>query len=295
MLQADGLRFQKDVLLRKTRRMPAPGQVSVREGDLVSPETIVARGTVLNPEIHEVRIHAQLDIDPTEIEKYMLKTAGDDVKKDEIIAIHRSFFGRYTKVCRSPIDGIIESLSKSSGRVLIRGKPIPVDVRAYVPGRVVDTIPNEGAVIECQASIIQGVFGIGGETVGELIMAVNEPDETLPAELISPKHKAKVIAGGSFVTIDAIRRAARSGVHGIISGGMDQKDLTDFLGYEMGVGITGREKAGLTLILTEGFGVHPMEEGVFNLLKSHQGKQVSIDGSTQIRTRMLRPEIIIPE
>lgn len=295
MLQVNGLRFQKDVLLRKTRRMPARGQVLVREGDLVSPETIVAKGTVFNPEIREVRIHAQLDVDPTEIEKYMLKTAGDDVKKDEIIAIHRSFFGRYTKVCRSPIDGIIESLSKSSGRVLIRGKPIPVEVKAYVPGRVVETIPDEGAVIECKASTIQGMFGIGGETVGELTIAVNEPDETLSTELISEKHKAKVIAGGSFVTIDAIRKAAKLGVHGIISGGMDQKDLTDFLGYEMGVGITGREKAGLTLILTEGFGVHPMEEGVFNLLKSHQGKQVSVDGSTQIRTRMLRPEIIIPD
>jgi hypothetical protein len=295
MFQINGLRSQKDVLLRKTRRIPARGQVLVRVGDLVHAETIVAKGTVFNRDIREVKIYDELDVDPTETEKYLLKSEGDEVKKDEVIAIHRFFFGRHTRVCRSPIDGTIELLSKSSGRALIRGRPIPVEVKAYVPGRVADTIPDEGAVIECRASAIQGAFGIGGEAVGELVMAVNEPDEALPMELISEGHRAKVIVGGSFVTVDALRRAVRVGLHGIISGSMDQKDLIDFLGYEMGLGITGRENAGLTLILTEGFGRYSMEKEVFNLLKSHQGKQVSINGSTQIRTRMLRPEIIMPE
>jgi len=281
-------------LVKKVRRIPAQGQVFVNVGDIVTPETIVVRGTVFNPEIREVRVHAQLEVYPEEVEKYMLKEKGDEVKKNEVIAIHRSFFGRSTRVSRSPIDGNIEAFLRSSGRVLIRGKPIPVEVKAHIPGKVVDVIPGEGAVIECRGDFAQGMFGIGGEAVGRLAMIVDDPSEALTAELSMDEHKGKIVVGGSFVTIDALRKAARNGVNGIIVGGVDQKDLTDFLGYEIGIGITGKEKTSLTLIITEGFGIHPMEERIFNLLKSHEGKQASIDGSTQIRTRMLRPEIILP-
>ena len=288
------LRFQEDTSVKKVRRIPAQGQVLVKVGDIVSSETIVAKGTVLNPEIHDVKVYAELEVYPEEAEKYMLKDEGDDVKKDEVIAILRSFFGRSTRVCRSPVDGSIETFLRSSGRVLIRGKPIPVEVRAHIPGRVVDVIPNEGAVVECRAALLQGIFGIGGETVGELIVTVDNPDEALATELIKDDHKGKIIVGGSFATVDALRKAATTGVNGIIVGGVDQKDLVDFLGYEIGTGITGKEKTGFTLIVTEGFGVHPMEEEIFNFLKSHERKQASIDGSTQIRTRMLRPEIILP-
>ena len=51
---------------------------------------------------------------------------------------------------------------------------------------------------------------------------------------------------------------------------------------------------GLTLVVTEGFGVYPMRDETFRLLKSHGGKRASIDGTTQIRQRILRPEIVVP-
>ncbi len=287
-------RFQKDTWIRKTRRIPVNGEVFVKMGDSVTPETVVARGIVINPEIHKVIAYGQLDIDPADLEKYMLKDEGDEVKKDEVIAIHRSFFGRSTKVCRSPLDGTIEAVSGSSGSVLIRGKPIPVEVKAHIPGRVAETIAGEGAVIECRGTLMQGIFGIGGETVGDLVIPVNKPADELRSELISGEHKGKIVVGGASMTVDALRKAASTGVNGIIVGGVDQRELTDFLGYEIGLGITGKEKVGMTLIITERFGEHPMNERVFDLLKSSEGKRASIDGSTQIRTRVLRPEIIIP-
>ena len=223
----------------------------------------------------------------------MLKEEGEEVKRDEVIAIYRAFFGRFTRTCRSPIDGQLETLLKS-GVALIRGMPIPVEARAHIPGRVVELIPGEGAVVETRAALVNGVFGVGGETIGELVLAVGEPDEALTAEAITNAHKGKVVVGGSLVTLDALRKAANVGLTGVLVGGVDQKDLTDFLGREIGVGVTGREEAGPTVIVTEGFGVYPMDGVTFNLLKSHEGKRASINGTTQIRQRMLRPEIIIP-
>lgn len=224
----------------------------------------------------------------------MLKEEGDEVKKDEVIAIRRAFFGRSTKICRSPTDGTIEAFSKKSGRLLIRGKPIPVEVKAHIPGSVVEVIPEEGAVVEARATLIHGVFGIGGEARGELFIAVGRPGEALTTEVIAEEHKGKILVGGSLVTLEALRKAAKMGVNGIITGSVDQKDLTEFLGYEIGMGVTGEENMGLTIIITEGFGIFPMEVDTFHLIKSHEGMKASIDGTTQIRQRMLRPEIIIP-
>jgi len=224
----------------------------------------------------------------------MLKEEGDQVKKDEVIAIARSFFGRFTKVCRSPMEGTIEVFSKRAGRVLIRGKPIPVEIRAHIPGRITEIIPEEGAIVETQASIVRGVFGVGGEVHGELVFAVENPGEPLTTEVLSSDQEGRVLVGGSFTTLDAMRKAAKIGVGGIITGGVDQKDLTEFLGGEIGMGVTGGESGVTTLIITEGFGIYPMNQETFRLLKSYEGRKVSIDGTTQIRQRMLRPEVIIP-
>ena len=289
-----GVKLEEETLIRKVRRIPAQGEVFVDVGDSVDAETVIASGTVRNPEAEEVRVFTKLGIEPEQIERYMLKKEGDTVKKDEVIAIYRAFFGRFTKTCRSPMDGFIEVVLKKKGRVIVRGNPIPVEARAHIPGRIVEVIPGEGAVVETQGALVNGVFGVGGEARGELAFATDQPGEALTTEVVGAGHRGKVLVGGSVVTLDALRKAVETGVCGIITGGVDQKDLTDFLGHEIGVGVTGAERVGLTLIITEGFGIYPMKDETFGLLKSHEGRQASMDGTTQIRQRMLRPEIVIP-
>lgn len=294
MPRAQGPRITCETILKKTRRIPTQGTVLVNKGELVTHDTVVARGYVPNPEAHEVKVYVDLRVDPERVERYLLKKEGEDVEKDDVIALRRSFFGLSLRESRSPIEGTIEHFSDITGKALIRGKPIPIEVKAHIPGMVIEVIPKEGAVIESPAAHIQGVFGIGGETHGLLVTAVNTPDEVVTPDKIHVEHKGKILVGGSLVTLDALGKAVETGVKGVISGGVDQKELTTFLGYEIGVGITGDEEAGLTLILTEGFGQHSMNDEIFQLLRSYEGNQACIDGSTQIRFRAIRPEIILP-
>ena len=289
-----GVKLEEETLIRKIRRIPSQGEVFVEVGDMVDAETVIAGGTVRNPEAEELKVFAKLGVEPDQTDRYMLKKEGDPVAKDEVIAIYRAFFNRFTKTCRSPMDGFLEVFVKSVGRVIVRGNPIPVEVKAHIPGMITEVIPEKGAVVETKGTLVNGVFGVGGETRGELAFAVDQPGEPLTTETMRDSHKGKIIVGGSVVTLDALRKAAKTGVSGIVSGGVDQKDLTDFLGHEIGLGLTGEEKAGPTLIITEGFGVYPMRDETYHLLRSHEGKQVSIDGTTQIRQRILRPEIVIP-
>jgi hypothetical protein len=156
-------------------------------------------------------------------------------------------------------------------------------------------LPQQGVVVESNCSLVQGIFGIGGETRGEIVIAVTSPDEVLTPRHLTADMKGKVVVGGSFISSDALARAKEVGVAGLVIGGIHDKDLRALLGYDLGVAITGTEQVGFTLILTEGFGTIPMAGKTFNLLSAHAGQQASISGATQIRAGVIRPEIIIPK
>ncbi|GAH13284.1 unnamed protein product, partial [marine sediment metagenome] len=116
----------------------------------------------------------------------------------------------------------------------------------------------------------------------------------MEADLITDEHKGKILIGGSIITSDALSKAVKVGVTGIVVGGIRHPDLINFVGYEIGVAITGEEDLGITLIITEGFGKMNMSERVFDLFKTFDGFEASMNGATQIRAGVMRPELVIP-
>jgi hypothetical protein len=223
----------------------------------------------------------------------MLKKEGDPVAKGETIATAKSFFGLFKSHCPSPCDGTIESISTVTGQVIVREPPIPVQVDAYVSGRVTDVIPNEGVIIETEGAFIQGIFGIGGETHGTIHVAAAGPEEPLTEGHLEGEVAGKVLIGGSLVTEPFLRAAAKRRVRAVVAGGLDASDLQKFLGYDLGVAITGSEQLGLSVVVTEGFGRMAMAERTFQLLKEHEGRSCSVNGATQIRAGVMRPELVI--
>ncbi|MGC8835245.1 MAG: hypothetical protein ACP5R4_14455, partial [Armatimonadota bacterium] len=120
------------------------------------------------------------------------------------------------------------------------------------------------------------------------------PEETLEATAITDECRNCVIVGGSLVTGGALRKAAEVGASAVVAGGIIDKDLVDFLGYDIGVAITGHEDIPITVIVTEGFGRIPMARRTFRLLKLLEGRAASVNGATQIRAGVIRPEVIVP-
>ena len=288
-----GLKVTEGMTIEKERRLPLAGEVLVQAGVTVKAEDVVAKAD-LPGNVQLVNVANLLSVPPEEIAEYMLKPVGEVVSEDEIIATTKGLFGLFKSQARSPIDGTIESVSDVTGQVILREPPIPVEVKAYTDGTVTETVPNEGVTVETYGTYIQGIFGIGGETVGNLTVVAESPSDALTAEQILSEHKENILVGGSLVTTAAIQQAIQQGVKGIIAGGIDDADLRELLGYELGVAITGSEEIGITLVITEGFGSISMAEQTFTLLKAREGMKTSINGATQIRAGVVRPEIVIP-
>ena len=286
-----GLIVTEHTIVRRRRLLPLPGELLVNQGDRVRSDQAIARAE-LPGKVYPINLANQLSIAPDEIKDYLVKKEGDLIQKDEILAENKPLIKWFKTEIRSPVTGTIESFSMVTGQVLLREPPRILDLLAYIDGMAVETIPQQGVVVEAACSLVQGIFGIGGEVWGEIAVAVQSPDEPLTPAHVTPAMKGKIVVGGSFLPSETMTKAKEVGVAGLVIGGIHDKDLRALLGYDLGVAITGTEQVGFTLILTEGFGAIPMARRTFDLLSALDGKAASVNGRTQIRAGVLRPAIV---
>jgi hypothetical protein len=290
-----GLTVSEDIIVRRVRRLPIKGEVLVAPGASVNANDVVARAK-LPGVLQTIKLAERLGIEPKDVEGIFQLKVGDPVEKGQIVAETKGLFGKFFRqTVTSDYTGTIESISHVTGNVLVREPSIPVDVTAYVKGVIADVIEGEGAIVETRGAMVQGIFGVGGEREGAIRVAVSNPTEVLDAPAIQESDKGKVLIGGAGMTLAAIRRASEVGAAGIVAGGLRDRDLIEFLGYDIGVAITGTEPIGLTLLVTEGFGFLAMAHRTFQLFQSLEGQTGSLNGATQIRAGVIRPEMIVPQ
>ena len=289
-----GLTVSRDTVVRRTRRLPIKGEVLVDAGQAVEPSTIVARA-MLPGALQTMKLAERLGVEAKDLPGLMRQGVGAKIVKDEILAEGKKLFGLFkAPVATSDYTGTIEAISEVTGNVLVREPSIPVDIAGYIQGQIAEIIPDEGAIVETRGAMVQGIFGVGGERQGTIRVAVSGPDEVLDEAHISANDAGKILIGGAGLTAAAIRRASEVGIKGLVAGGIKDSDLIEFLGYDIGVAITGQENINLTILVTEGFGFLAMAHRTFELLKGLEGRAASMNGATQIRAGVIRPEIIVP-
>lgn len=288
-----GLQISQRVLHSSRRILPIPGDVLVKVGDHVTSQQIVAQ-TFMPGDVTPINIANQISVAPSEVPGCMLFKVGDEVQVGDTLARSNGIFGLFKSETSTKTPGTIESISHVTGQVILRGAPMPIQVRAYQSGIVKEVIPEQGVVIESEITYLQGILGIGGEAYGIIQLACENNQTPLEASLLDESMRGKIIIGGARMTGEAVKRGIEIGVAAIISGGMDDEDLKEILGYDLGVAVTGSEQIGTTLIITEGFGDIAMADRTFQLLKEREGAEAAVNGSTQIRAGVMRPEIVIP-
>ena len=141
-----GLKVLKSTKILKERRLPLKGSVESKEGDIVKPNDIVAK-TDLPGNVQMINVANQLNIDAIDINQCMIKTTGKSIHKNDLIAETKGIFGFFKSSVLSPVDGTIETISDVTGQVVLRESPIPVEVDAYIEGKVNEVISEEGVVI----------------------------------------------------------------------------------------------------------------------------------------------------
>jgi hypothetical protein len=288
-----GLKVSDAAEFVRIRILPIPGEVLVNQGDSVEPETVVARA-LLPGNVVTSNIARSLGVAAADLDEMLLVKTGSEVQEGDPIARSKGIFGLMKQTVAAPTTGVLESVSKVSGQAIFREEPIPVEVKAYVGGIVSEVDEGFGVHVDSRGTMVQGIFGIGPEVSGPVVMAGDDPARALLPTDVKPEHKGSILVGGSLARLDTLKACIAQGVAALVVGGIDAADLKQLLGYDLGVAITGSEDVGLTLVVTEGFGELAMSAKTHRLLAQSAGKMASVSGATQIRAGVMRPEVLVP-
>jgi hypothetical protein len=107
------------------------------------------------------------------------------------------------------------------------------------------------------------------------------------------EYRKKILFIPNGITLEALERADKLGVSGIITNTLSFTKIKEFAGIDFVPGITGNESINTTIMLVKGFINQPIEEEIIDFVKDYDGKWVSMRGSTHIRAGAIRPELIL--
>jgi hypothetical protein len=288
-----GLTVSARTVIEKTRRLPIKGRVLVEVGREVKPSDPVARAE-LPGDVETQRLAEALGVEASELAGKLRVKEGDLVEEGQLLAEARFFFGLMRGEARASTAGQVDFFSPVTGHLGIRKPPVPIEVNAYLSGRIKEIIPDEGVVVSATGALIQGIFGVGPERVGRIVVVAKRPEDELRPSDLPPDCRGAVLVGGAAAGLDTLRLAAERGAVGLVTGSMADEVLTGYLGRRLGVAVTGQENVPVTVVLTEGFGRMPMARRTFDLLLSLAARECSMSGATQIRAGVLRPEVVVP-
>jgi hypothetical protein len=173
------------------------------------------------------------------------------------------------------------------GTVTIHFDDNPFNYYAHVDGIVTACEPGKSLTISYEGSRIEGTLGVGEQKDGILEVA-NSTDElqmlNLPEKILCCTYKL------SAMDIQILRK---SQIRALIVPAMEQSDLVEILGKELGVINTGNEKLVFPIVVLHGFGNITMQAAALSFLTAAKGKKVFVDPHTRIRAGVVRPSITV--
>lgn len=265
--------------VRRERLLPARGEVFVTIGQSVEPSDVIAHCR-LTGETHFVDVSRALGMRRERTATCLLKEIGDMVLAGERIAAPRGLPRVFRRDCRSPVNGQV--IDARNGMLVIEAKSTTFELRAHFRGQVIQVMPARGVAISTSGTLIQGVWGSGGEAEGNLKVLVDRPDQRLGAGQIGPDRPDCVVVAGRIVDGDDLEEASRAKVSGMIVGSVDAILRQRFLSLPY------------PILVTEGFGELPMSHMVFTLLQSNTGREAMLNAGSPARHSPGRPEVLIP-
>jgi len=262
--------------IRRTRLLDFPGQVLVRTGQKVSASDIIARAQV--PSKHMILdIRRGLGIPKaSEAESCIVRQQGERLEKGDVIAETNGLFSR---IVRAPLDAEIVAIF--GGQVLLRTGTTISEVQAGMLGTVVEIVSEFGAVIEVDGGLVQGVWGNGQADSGLLVMETQAPDDELTSQEVDVAMRGAIVVSGHCASADALRAGGDLPLRGLVLSSMSAEliPLASSLKYP--------------ILVIEGFGKFPYNQTAFELLKTSEKRDVSINAVCS-QQRGERPELVIP-
>jgi len=299
------------------------GDVYVKPGDTIKPDTILGGNKDELPRFYIILISEILGRSFTEEEiKEGLKiNKSDTISVNDVIFINKDskfktpenqrklyeFRIRYSEsrnpmvaavdttgiifqpddVVLSPVNGIVDTISYSTGTILIKEYASSHGQNTYqllsqVYGSVISVTDNKDITVNINAIQIDGKIGFGKNIGG--VCKCYASDTSLTGNIIYINR----------LTYTDVEYFITQGVKGVICDFISYYCLKQLLGKDIGVAITGNEELPFSLLILNGFSDSVSHDCTTDF-SLYEDKYVLLLPATQIRAGVVRPRVLVFE
>jgi uncharacterized protein YodC (DUF2158 family) len=262
--------------IRRARKLPVPGVVTVRQNERVQAHDVLAEAEAA-PKHKFIELARALGVRPREVPRLIVREYGERVEKGDIIAGPVGFARR---TVRAPAQGRV--LTLTDGRLLFEMRGEIVTIKAGFPGMVVSTDGVQTVAVENTGSLIHCAWGNGRQDFGVMRVVGEDSGSRLMTDQLDIELRGAILVAGLCDHPAPLQQARELAVRGIILGGLSARLIPEVSALPYPV------------VVTEGFGQLFISPPIFDLLRTNQGREVSIDARPAEPYEGRRPEVIIP-
>lgn len=262
--------------IRRERLLPLPGRILVRKGQRVNASDLVAEAN-LSPQHLMLDIASGLGLGREAADAYIQRKPGDLLAEGDLIA---GPVGWAKRVVRAPRAGKVVLVGR--GKILLEIESQSFGLKAAVPGLVTALIPDRGVIVETYGALVQGVWGNGLADTGLLRSILQKPEDVLTPDRLQVDLRGSVVMAGYCGDFASLQNAAELPLRGLILSSMAASLI---------------EKATqmpFPIVVLEGFGLLPMDQAAYQLLATHDQREVTLIGEMAEAYGRTGPEVIIP-
>lgn len=261
--------------IERERVLPVSGTVLTRINQKVNPTDVIAEANWSREHV-VVDVARTLSISSNAADRLIRVSVGEKVSEGSEIAVSSGFFSR---TIRAPRAGRV--VAAGGGQVLMETGETTIQLKAGIPGTVVQIIPNRGALIRTVGALVQGTWGNGRIDTGLMLNLTEKPDDVLTPARLDVSLRGSVILGGIIRDTDTLKAAAELPVRGLILSSISPALLP------------AAQQMRFPIVVIDGFGNMPMNSAAYRLLVSNAKREATINAEIFDRYKGTRPEVII--
>lgn len=262
--------------IQRLRKIPIQSELLVKVGQKVSATEKIA-DTYPENKYQIINVKKLLNFNNSQDARRAIELeVGKKLKSGDLIAQSQGVFSKSIKA-----DQDCEVILINGSLVLLKQNQVPQPVLAGFESYVSEIMPNYGIVLETNGVLVQGTWGNQRADSGVLLNTMQQADEEFSAKQIGVNHRGMILMGGYCRNASLLKAAKDFNIRGLILSSINPDLLS--LAQEME----------FPIIIIEGFSPLPMNMRAFELIKSNEKREVSINAIYDLKLKE-KPEIIIP-
>lgn len=261
--------------IRRERVLPIPGRVVVRKGQRVGATDSVAEAK-LNPEHLLLDVARGLKLSEEKADQAIQCKPGEKVADGDVLA---GPVGITKRVIRAPKNGRV--VLTGGGQILLEVENQPYELKAALPGTIVELLEQRGAIVEGTGALIQGVWGNGRIDFGLMHVLAKSPDDVLTPDQLDVSLRGSIVLAGHCDNLEVLKSAAELPLRGLILASIDISI------------VTAAARMRIPVVVIEGFGKIPMNSAAYKLITTNDQREVAVNAEQWNPFSGTRPEVFI--